>query len=150
MAIWVVEEYDIVVFSFWQRMRRDSNLSKCKAPVEPCSLRAGPQRHHNVIDFLLWYPKFPVRIGSRNFDHCHSFHSLFPPPAAVVSLPLILCHEVRVCRRCGAGMGDCAATIPPSAHSGRHLPLHKGGFGALPRRREALGAEEGRTVAGDQ
>ena len=26
MAIWVVEEYDIVVFSFWQRMRRDSNL----------------------------------------------------------------------------------------------------------------------------
>ena len=62
----------------------------------------------------------------------------------------------RVCRRCGGGeevfgtgdpsptgktgdwaglpevrwwMGDCAATIPPSAHSGRHLPLHKGGKG---------------------
>ena len=60
---------------------------------------AGRRQHHNLIDFLLWYPKFPVRIGSRNFDHCHSFHSLFPPPAAVVSLPLILCHEVRIRRR---------------------------------------------------
>ena len=28
----------------------------------------------------------------------------------------------------GTNSGDCAATIPPSARSGRHLPLHKGGF----------------------
>ena len=29
----------------------------------------------------------------------------------------------------GAGMGDCAATIPPARHPPCHLPLHKGGFG---------------------
>ena len=60
---------------------------ECDSPVDCRLPPAGPQRHHNLIDFLLWYPKFPVRIGSRNFEHCHSFHSLFPPPAAVVSLP---------------------------------------------------------------
>ena len=28
----------------------------------------------------------------------------------------------------GFGRGGMGTAIPPSAHSGRHLPLHKGGF----------------------
>ena len=102
---------------------------------------ARRRQHHNLIDFLLWYPKFPVRIGSRNFDHCHSFHSLFPPPAAVVSLPLILCHEVRIRRRVvrigeimPRGRSMSAPTVSPGVRwrrggfrDGRPVPYGKDG-----------------------
>ena len=69
MAIWVVEEYDIVVFSFWQRMRRDSNLLNATVRWTVACRRLTRRQHHNLIESL------------------------------------ILCHEVRIRRRCGGGWG---------------------------------------------
>ena len=53
----------MILWSFLFGADGDSNLSKCKAPVEPCSLRAGPQRHHNVIESLILCQKVRIRRG---------------------------------------------------------------------------------------
>ena len=51
MAIWVVEEYDIVVFSFWRGWGFEP--IECDSPVDCRLPPAGPQRHHNVIESLI-------------------------------------------------------------------------------------------------
>ena len=60
MVIWVVVEYNIAVV-FIAEMR-NSNLSKSKAPVEPCLPPAGRRQYDNIIESLIL-----CRCGSSGF-----------------------------------------------------------------------------------
>ena len=45
-----------LVWLFFLPSAGDSNPSECKAPVEPCSPRAGPRRYNNLIESLILCP----------------------------------------------------------------------------------------------
>ena len=120
-----------VVFLFW--WKQDSNLFKCKAPVEPCSLRAGPQRHHNFIESCCLHRPKGGRLGGFAMGWCGDGRFSCDNPSVSFADSCLRATRSRLWLSTGQ---------PFTTATALRLPFTQGSLGALPRQRKALGAEE--------